>query len=245
MKKLTILLIPIFVAATLFAGPKISADKADVDLGAIMKKEMKDVNHTYILKNTGDAPLNIQRVKPSCGCTAVEYDSIINPGKTGSVKIFIKKSDIGDGVFSKTVRVYSNAENDSILKLGIGGRVLPPVEFSKRFLRVETVTGQSASVEVDVSTKHAGFTIKQVTFIDRDARDAGQEPKEIPIPFQLTNSKKVDEFGYSTYLLKLTTSINTTTLLNGVFMIKTNHPEEPSIEIRGMILPPEQSGFGK
>ena len=67
------------------------------------------VNHTFHFTNTGNKPLKIESVKPSCGCTAADYSKdFIQPGQTGFVKATYKASSAG--VFAKTITVRSNAD---------------------------------------------------------------------------------------------------------------------------------------
>lgn len=59
--------------------------ETDWDFGTI--KEGDKVSHTYKVKNTGEAPLIIQDVKPTCGCTAPDWTKTpIPPGGEGFVK---------------------------------------------------------------------------------------------------------------------------------------------------------------
>jgi hypothetical protein len=74
---------------------------------------------TFIYKNTGDNPLYLENVKPSCGCTAPKWDKEpIDPGESGEIEIAIKPS--GPGNFSKSIDVYSNTD-DVVTKLIIKG----------------------------------------------------------------------------------------------------------------------------
>jgi len=45
-------------------GPQIAVDKADVDLGTIEEGAREFLEHTYIIKNTGDEKLVIKQVRP-------------------------------------------------------------------------------------------------------------------------------------------------------------------------------------
>lgn len=59
--------------------------ETDWDFGTI--NEGDKVVHTYKVKNTGEAPLIIQDVKPTCGCTAPDWTKTpIPPGGEGFVK---------------------------------------------------------------------------------------------------------------------------------------------------------------
>lgn len=65
--------------------PVMQFSEMEHDFGVI--KEGEKVSHTYKVKNTGEVPLIIQDVKPTCGCTAPDWTKTpIPPGGEGFVK---------------------------------------------------------------------------------------------------------------------------------------------------------------
>lgn len=88
----------------------ISAEKPDHDFGVIKEINGK-VSHTFVIKNTGSAPLVITRVAATCGCTTPVYESEpIAPGKES--KIVITFNPAGrPGQFVKTIAIYSNGSD--------------------------------------------------------------------------------------------------------------------------------------
>jgi len=92
----------------------ISFDKTTFDYGKI--KAGSDGHRFFTVKNTGDKPLIISEVKPSCGCTTPEWskDPIL-PGKTAQIKVGYNTGI--KGAFNKLIEVYSNdpANNRSVL----------------------------------------------------------------------------------------------------------------------------------
>jgi hypothetical protein len=67
--------------------------------------------HTFKFKNTGNAPLLINRVQASCGCTRPDWtQQPVEPGKEGVIIItFNPKGRLGN--FHKNATVYTNEEN--------------------------------------------------------------------------------------------------------------------------------------
>ncbi|WP_379965240.1 DUF1573 domain-containing protein [Epilithonimonas sp. UC225_85] len=92
----------------------ISFDKTTFDYGTV--KAGADGHRFFTVKNTGDKPLIISEVKPSCGCTTPEWskDPIL-PGKTAQIKVGYNTGI--KGAFNKLIEVYSNdpANNRSVL----------------------------------------------------------------------------------------------------------------------------------
>lgn len=79
---------------------------------------------TFKFKNTGKSPLVITDVKSSCGCTVPKKPSEpIMPGQSGEIEV--KYATNRPGGFSKTVTVYSNAD-EGVKTLQIKGIVLKP-----------------------------------------------------------------------------------------------------------------------
>ncbi|WP_029905857.1 DUF1573 domain-containing protein [Prevotella sp. 10(H)] len=100
--------------------PEITLCEVAHNFGKI-EKSKKLVTHDFILKNTGDAPLIVQRVITGCGCAKADYPNApILPGKEG--KITIKYETTTTGVFNKTMTVFSNAE--AVKTLNVKGEII-------------------------------------------------------------------------------------------------------------------------
>lgn len=107
------------------SSPELTSPKAKI---AILKFKTEVIDYGTVLQNSdgtrifnftneGDAPLIINKVKTTCGCTVPSYSkSPILPGETGEIQI--KYSTRKLGAFTKTVTVMSNAEGgNKILKI--------------------------------------------------------------------------------------------------------------------------------
>jgi len=124
MKKLLLLLIFAigFQAFSQQKQAKIEFKQQEIDYGQIDKNS--DGTKTFEFTNTGDAPLIINRVKSSCGCTVPSKPTQpIMPGK--SDKIVVKYNTHRVGPFRKTITVYSNAKENVVI-LKIKGKVVDP-----------------------------------------------------------------------------------------------------------------------
>ncbi len=103
-------------------APKAEFVKEVHDFGKV-EESAGTVTTEFKFKNTGKAPLIIQRVQASCGCTTPEYtNEPILPGKTGTIKVTY--STVGrPGVFNKDVTIFTNVP-DAIYKVHIKGEVI-------------------------------------------------------------------------------------------------------------------------
>jgi hypothetical protein len=86
--------------------PEFSFEKTEHDFGTI--KEGETVSYTFKFKNTGQAPLIISKVQPSCGCTAPDWSKEPIPvGGEGFVKVEFD-SNGKPNIQQKSVNVIAN-----------------------------------------------------------------------------------------------------------------------------------------
>jgi hypothetical protein len=100
-------------------APKIEVDNINFDFDTI--KTGEKVKHEYVVKNTGKSDLNIRKLSPSCGCTAVNLKSqVIKPGE--STTIMAEFNSTGkSGSQNKTITLISNDPTNSKTILWIKG----------------------------------------------------------------------------------------------------------------------------
>ncbi|MFD1096686.1 DUF1573 domain-containing protein [Salegentibacter chungangensis] len=99
---------------------KIEFKSETIDYGEI--KKGSDGVRVFEFTNTGNAPLVIENVTSSCGCTIPKKpDGPIQPGETGQIEVKYDTKRVGP--IRKTVTVYSNADEPT-KALKIKGKVL-------------------------------------------------------------------------------------------------------------------------
>ncbi len=103
-------------------SPKISFPSHRHDFGNIY--EGTEVTHEFTVKNDGDGPLVISRVKASCGCTVpTKPEEAIEPGDTAQIKV-IFNSKKRKGEQKKDISVFSNDPERPMMKLQIQANVI-------------------------------------------------------------------------------------------------------------------------
>ena len=113
----------VFSAYSQQKGPNIAFQEKIHDFGKI-KEEAGVVTHDFKFRNTGNAPLIIQRVVSSCGCTTPTWSKEpITPGGEGFIRVAYNPRN-RPNKFSKTVTIYSNASSGPMM-LRITGFVEP------------------------------------------------------------------------------------------------------------------------
>lgn len=65
------------------AAPRVVVPTPRHDFGIVPPSEV--LEHTFVLRNEGTAPLEIYGVEASCACTATAFDRVVPPGGTGKV----------------------------------------------------------------------------------------------------------------------------------------------------------------
>lgn len=114
MKKIALILLVSVFTFTMSAqeksvatdGPVFEFVTETIDYGKIEKDS--DGVRMFTFKNIGNAPLIIDKVKGSCGCTVpTKPEGPIMPGETGEIKVKYATNRVGG--FSKTVTITSNA----------------------------------------------------------------------------------------------------------------------------------------
>jgi len=112
-----------FTVFSLSAQPKIAFDKAQHDFGKVGEGD-GTASYDFTFKNVGTAPLIIQDVKTTCGCTTPEWTKQpIRPGGTGFIKVSYDVKG-RPGAIDKTITVHSNNVS-SPDNLRIIGEVIP------------------------------------------------------------------------------------------------------------------------
>jgi hypothetical protein len=102
---------------------RIAFEKLQHNFGTF-KEELGVQTVEFNFKNDGKVPLILNNVQASCGCTTPEWTrEPVAPGAKGIIKVSYDARN-RPGVFNKTIRVSSNAENADVV-LTILGEVTP------------------------------------------------------------------------------------------------------------------------
>jgi len=135
------------------------------DFGRIYE-DQGTVQHTFKIRNTGSAPLQIYHVRSNCGCTSPAWtQEAIASGEDGYITVEYDPQNVR-GAFHKTIQVQSNAVNQNMF-LTISGTVLPPLKKDKMNYKVGELSVKSKHINLGYLYKgtvgHAGMTIANLT----------------------------------------------------------------------------------
>jgi len=102
-------------------APKIVFEQINTDFGKL--KSGTVVKYSFVFKNEGKKPLDILKVKTSCGCTTTKLaQKTYKKGKSGSIDIIFNTSG-RKGKQHKTVTVITNDPKNSEIVLNITGEL--------------------------------------------------------------------------------------------------------------------------
>ena len=223
-------------AAKAAPGAAIAVDSSEFSVGTIEEGTQDTVKHIFKIKNKGDIVLHISQVRPGCGCTVVQYDSIITPGHEGLLRATINIANLHGGEFVKGITITSNAANAPEMRVAVKGLIQTIIAASPGYIAMTATPKGPIAAQVILTTVKPDLKISDVNFITNTHNPVGWQ-SNLPLPIQFTCEKM--ESGKndteSKYKLSLSIDFTNATSSYGDFVIKTNHPKKPELKISGML----------
>ncbi len=211
------------------ADPLAAIDKDSVDFGSFTEGEKDELEAVFVIRNAGDQQLRVTQVRPSCGCTVVDYDRAIDPGDSGSIRPVVDIRGM-TGAISKSVRVVTNADSGAELRLVITATITPLIDVSTRFVTLSATKGETKTVLM-LSTERDNLHVKRVEF--RPMTNRAKNASTL-LPHSLLMKGDADGDGSYGYELTLTCPASLSPS-RGAIIIKTNHPEKETVQVRGLV----------
>ena len=117
---MTMLVFSMMTTAQAQEQAEIKFDKVTQNLGTFSEKDGAQKT-TFTFTNVGQAPLVINQVVASCGCTVPTYDKKpIAPGQKGTIQVSYNGKGKFPGTFKKSITVRSNAKTE-VVRLYVEG----------------------------------------------------------------------------------------------------------------------------
>ena len=125
------------LATAAWAAPTAHVSQLEHDFGTILQGET--VRHRFTFSNTGDAPLQVEKVSSSCGCTAALASAkVLAPGESGEIQTSFDSARFRGDV-SKTVYLYTNDPVRPMVQLQLKGVVREEVTLEPQLVNFGTV----------------------------------------------------------------------------------------------------------
>jgi len=206
---------PATEAAPAVQGPRIACDEPNFDFGTV--DNQTTVEHTFVIKNTGDTTLEITQVKPACGCTVAEMtEKMVPPG--GESHVTAKLSLQGrSGLQSKAITIFSNDPQNPQFRVSINGTAAQSIQIApERLMFGQVGPGQTAEQFIDISgLAPEPFHITAVEPSGAElaaTSEVQEEGKKYRISVKLTGPTQVGPY-------------------NGNLRLGTDNPSRPVIDI--------------
>jgi len=140
-------------ASTEKPAPRLTLVEPVKDFGTVPKGEK--ITYAFVVKNTGNADLEIIAAKPACGCTVADFDKLIKPGQTGKVTAHVDTVTFA-GPISKSVTLETNDPNTPTAQLTISAIVKPYVEaYPAGFVRFNMLQGDAETQTLTLYSEEA------------------------------------------------------------------------------------------
>ena len=155
-------------------APRLTIVEPVHEYGEVPKGDKLD--WSFLIKNTGNADLQIIAARPGCGCTVADFDKVVKPGETGKVTAHVDTTNFA-GPIAKTVTLETNDPTSPSSTLTIHAIVKPYVEaYPAGFVRFNQLQG-------DVNTQ-------SVTLYSEE--DEPFEVKDVEVPIDPATGKPMD-----------------------------------------------------
>jgi Protein of unknown function (DUF1573) len=216
----------VFLPCTLLgadAAPQAVITEDRFDFGQIF--EDRELSHTFVIRNTGQEPLEILKVDPECSCTVPRYNRTIPPGGQGEITLTIKPYSVIHQ-FHKDTQVITNDPQTREFHLVLVGDALPFVEIQpSHIVRLRGAAGEEVQGQVWF-TSHLPGPFKIIGY-------RTNIPDKIEISLKAVQPDRV-------YLLEVKNRSGNAGPYAGLIELSTTSAQRPRLMVRvfGDIFPP-------
>jgi hypothetical protein len=224
------------------AEPKTVVPEPVVDVGVVEKGAK--IEHRFLIRNDGNAPLEIREVEPACGCTVAEFDRVIAPRSSGEVLAIIDTKNFR-GPIAKSVTVFTTDPANPRLNLVVKAEVRPQVEARPGYARLIVVEGEPAESSKQWLWSSDGPPL-EISKVDSPY-------PFLKVDFRLADAEERSEKGAEQqWLVEMTLSAAAPVgPLADFVVVHTNHPGQKVVKIpvSGFVRPvvavkPRRADFG-
>lgn len=198
------------------AKPMLVCDAPGLDFG--IARETQTVSRTFLLRNTGDAPVTIERVHHTCGCTtSAATRPSVPPGESEPLTVTFDLKG-RRGVQRRAVYVFWNSPDGLPLQLMLTGKVVADIEIEPAGAFFVTVPPQGTlerRVRIHDPAGSRPFHIAGVTCADSRFTtriETGVEGRDYRLVVASAGPREAGE-------IKATVSVT------------TDHPEHPVLDV--------------
>lgn len=209
-----LLLLP---SAGLAGGPKLVVEDADFSFGQVFQGGK--VEHTFRFRNSGEAPLTVEKVRSSCGCTAALLSAtLIPPGGTGEIRTTFDSGRFR-GAVVKTIYLYVNDPVQPVAQFNLRGTVKPELVLEPEQVDLGRLTS-TAAAEAHITLTNQGEQAISLSPPETTGPELQAELAAMQLPA-----------GKSVQLVVRAKPQEGKSRLSGYIMIKTSNPRVPELRL--------------
>lgn len=210
------------LAAAAGAAPKVVIPVPVWNAGHVARGERLATD--FVIRNEGDAVLELLEVKPACGCTVASFDAKIAPGGQGKVHAELDTTGFL-GAIAKGITVLTNDPANPRLQLTIQAEVESRMRATPGYARYIYVQGHGEAP--------IGQTVWATDFPDLEIREVVSPYPLLTTSFReaAADERSPDTTGRQWRVITTLQPDAAIGALTRPVVIRTNHPREPEFEI--------------
>lgn len=187
------------------SAPRVSISQESHDLGKFFENQAP--SHTFVIQNSGNAPLAITKVEPDCDCTVPDYDKVIPAGGQGKVVLTMKPFSV-HGEFEKKTTIIVNDPETPKFVLTLKGNCSPLIEISpSRVIKLRGTPSENLQAQIRfISHYSSSWEIKDFRTNVPDKIDISLTPEKQGKVYLLKVRNKRQETGSYAGMIELFTS---------------------------------------
>lgn len=213
------LLANLLLAGAACAAPELTVEQGTFNFGTITQG--KKVQHNFIIRNSGDAPLQIKQLTAACGCTAAKPSAnVILPGRNAEIQVIFDSTNFS-GPVQKSVTLTTNAGKAPSFTFNLDGSIVEELQVAPRSLNlgaVGTVTAKQATLTV---TNRGAASVKLLSV------NVASNSLQIKSTIKKAELKP----GESGSIELAVTARSDAKVLSGYLHIQTNNPQKKEITV--------------
>lgn len=200
--------------------PSVSVDKLEDDFGDVHVG--RKVEKRFVVTNTGNAPLAIESIETTCGCTSATAEkSRLDPGEKTEIAVSYDTTDLSAGKKTQAVKIHTNVPKQAVVSIRLYANIVRDVVLEPESLVARLAPGQNP----------IGFSVLAKNNSDKPvsihvARTRGAVAKAVFQPEQVQiDPKKEQRFSVQVFL----TDPAKGNFFRGAVFVATDHPTEKDI----------------
>jgi len=182
--------------------PSMEVPETTYDFGEV--PEGTEVEHDFFVKNMGKGALQIEQVRPSCGCTVASFDQTIRPGGEGRIHLKLHLKGF-QGSVKKTATVFTNDPKESRAVLVLQGTIKAIVEIRPSAnVSFRGMTEQLTENTIDLKAGSQSFHIQKLESNLEDKVSYRLETVEDGKHYRLIIANRLKQGAYAGFVKCLT-----------------------------------------